>query len=645
MLIKIYKKLGPLGVLLITFLGCLLVFALNRIALGVHYSESLTQVENYLFYLPVGVRTDTIILCLMLSIPVLFIFLLPNPWVLRVRSLFVAYLTMVLTLFLFMEITSWPFLEQFSSRPNQMFFRYFTHPKEVLSTVWAQYKILLVIVAIVLFIFIKQCWKFLSLAFEHQAAWSYKKQLMVFPLVLVLMLLGARSGIGEATPNPSIAAFSNDYLTNQIALNATYSLSYAVYISAKASMRSEALFGKLDKQEVYTRIRNSMDVAVEDFSSETLPTLHRQQPLLARDKPLNLVVIVMEGWGAKRIGILGGYDITPNFDELAKDGALFTNIYSIGTRTSRGLEALVVGYPPSARSTSILKQDLAQHNFFTLAALLKKNGYETSFMYGGEAYFDNMAGFFLGNGFDEIIDENDFLAPEFYGTWGVSDEDLFVHANNHFKRQGDKPFASVLLTLSNHPPFDFPENKIELVEQPADTEKNASKYADYALGRFFELARQEAYFKNTVFLITGDHPISIKGNSNMLPVAEFQIPALIIAPDVTPQTIDTLGSQLDLPTTVVSLLGFTAQHPMIGRNLLTLNPKKGRVIMIFGDNFAYRENEKVVVYQPHKKSQSFEINQAGEFVAMEENTELVKNGLAHLLFPGIAYEDRVYRLP
>ena len=106
-----------------------------------------------------------------------------------------------------------------------------------------------------------------------------------------------------------------------------------------------------------------------------------------------------------------------------------------------------------------------------------------------------MAGFFYGNGFKRIIDQMDYQNPSFTGTWGVSDEDLFTKANETFTQLHNegKPFFSLVFSSSNHDPFEFPDGKIDLYEQPKATRNNAAKYADYAIGHFFKLAKASNY--------------------------------------------------------------------------------------------------------------------------------------------------------
>jgi len=640
---NLFEKLGPLGPGFFIFISCLIVFSLNRIALGIFYSDSLLQTESFLYFLPIGLRMDTIILCLFFSIPILATLLTPPAFFKFIRFILVTYFTLLCVFFAYIEIASWPFLAQYSSRPNQLFFQYLTHPKEVFLMLWAGYKYLLIGTAIFLFYFIKQSWTGINYLISNTSPWPYWKNIIALPICILLLTLGARSGLGQANANPGLAAFSNNHITNQLAQNSSYSLTYAYYLSQKASIHSEDLFGDMPQEEIIQRVKKYMDVPEQDFTSKKIPTLHIQNPTIVREQPLNFVIIVLEGFGSDSIGTLGGHDVTPNFDTLSKEGALFTNIHSIGTRTSRGMEAMVSGYLPTSKSSSIMKLDLAQHKFFTIASLLKDFSYQTSFIYGGEAHFDNMSAFFLGNGFDKIIDENDFEDPEYYGTWGVSDEDIFNKANKTYRQQQDKNFLSVILTISNHEPYDFPQNKIQLHEQPANTPKNATKYTDYALGKFFEAAKKEKYYNNTVFLITGDHPMMIRANS-LVPVNKYKIPGLIIAPGLTPARIDTLGSQIDLLPTALGLLGMQTTHPMIGRNLFrntshTINKQ----VSIYTQSIAFRVDNKVSIYQPHKAAKTFSIDDSGEFNSIADDPEFTKDALAHILFPGVAYRQLIYR--
>src|SRR5690606_11727361 len=173
-----------------------------------------------------------------------------------------------------------------------------------------------------------------------------------------------------------------------------------------------------------------------------IPTLDGQKASVRRDKPVNLVIIVEESLGAQYVGSLGGRKLTPELDALAAQAWTFQRAYATGTRSVRGLEALITGFPPTP-SEAVLKLSGAQTGFFTLAELLGRHGYHSRFIYGGEAHFDNMRGFFLGNGFDEVVDRAAFVDPVFVGSWGASDEDMFTQLDKVLSQDRDRPTFTV----------------------------------------------------------------------------------------------------------------------------------------------------------------------------------------------------------
>jgi len=247
---------------------------------------------------------------------------------------------------------------------------------------------------------------------------------------------------------------------------------------------------------------------------------------------------------------------------------------------------------------SIVKLERSQQDFFTIAGLLAQEGYSTEFIYGGDSKFDNMKAFFLSNGFQKIYDQKVFNNPVFEGTWGVSDEDLFRKSNEVFKSHKGKPFFSLVLTTSNHDPFEFPDGRIELYEQPKMSRHNVMKYADYSVGRFFEMAKKEKYYKNTVFLIIADHSTRMRGQ-DLVPIHKFHIPGIILGPGIEPAKYEKVCSQIDMPSTLLDLIGVSTVHPFIGRPLLSLSENvQGRAIMQYGEVNAYMVGNNVIVNRP-----------------------------------------------
>lgn len=543
-----------------------------------------------------------------------------------------------------MEIATPSFINEYDARPNLLFVEYLKYPKEVFSTLWGAYKaqVLLLIIIIPSLAFISK--KLLQKDILSIPEVRIGSIAVIAPVFILLLLILARSSFGHRPANPSSVAFSNDAMVNELSLNSLYTLTYAVYESSKESSGG-IKYGDLPYDQVINKVRKNMGAELSPFTftSSELPTLHKQEAKSAKNK--NLVIILEESLGAEFVGSLSGLPLTPNLDSYKSEGVWFDNLYATGTRSVRGIEAVLTGFTPtSARST--VKLGKTQRNFFTLAQLLSTKGYNTEFIYGGDSNFDNMRRFFMNNGFSSVIDEDDYTQFQFKGSWGVSDEDLFEKAHEQLIKEQGKPSFKMIFTSSNHSPFEFPDGKIELYESDKNTVNNAVKYADYALGKFITKAKSSEYWKDTVFLIVSDHNSRVYGES-ILPIERFHIPGVILGDGIEPKVVKKITSQIDLAPTVLPLIGVNSEHPMIGRDMLAkyTNQLTGRAVMQFHNTQGYLQGNQVVIMRPNLAPEIFDyIN--NELVKSEgDHSELLEEALAISLWSSTAIEKQLYRLP
>ncbi len=640
-------KLSYLKPLLHFFLIGLAIMTLGRLAIFFLYFDRVTQAEDFWWIFPLGLRLDLIMLCYLSFLPALVITFIPKMAEKGTTIFLSIYFSIFLFLIFLTEVATPEFVDQYDTRPNKLFIEYLVYPKEVVSMLVKSRAWLL---AITFPIFAAVIWALTKISpklFKATAS-PWKTRLILFPLLVLLLIFGARGSITSKRPiNASNSVFSNDQLVNVLGVNSLYTVAFAAY-SMKNEVEPSKLYGKMSEEEAFERVKKYMGIADKEFTSTEIPLLHALTPDTLLEQPYNLVIFLQESLGAEYVGTLGGMPLTPNLDKLAEDGLLFTNLYCTGTRSVRGIEAVSTGFLPSP-SESVVKLSNSQTGFFTLADLLGQKGYATSFIYGGMANFDNMGAFFSGNGFRDIVDETTMDADAnqyaLKSAWGYSDEDLVVKANEYFKSQGNKPFFSLMFSSSNHEPFEFPEGRIELYEQPQGTVHNAMKYADFAIGKFFELAKKEEYFKNTVFVIIADHNTRTYGQ-HLVPINKFHIPALIISPNIKEGIrYDKLSSQIDIPVTALHLLGLELETPMPGRDLLALpDSVDGRSIMQFHNINAFRVENQVVIMQPNKEPQQFELNGDTNMTPVPVDPELAKDALAHVIAAHYMYKERKYRL-
>jgi len=647
-----YRVMSPIWIFI---LASLVLFSVSRLALLAWQFPRVDAVDGLGYILLQGLRFDLVTLGMVLLLPLL---LTPLMSVFSVsarlwRPVLIGYLLVFFGLFVFIEAATPSFINQYDLRPNIWFIEYLKYPQEVLATLKKAYLPQMIIGVLLTISAMYLMFRRLHKATDHQVRLDWRLAVLSIPVVFLLCGMAIRSTLDHRPVNPSTVVFCEDPLVNMLPLNSTYTVLYAAY-QLKEEQANPRPYGDMDKRSVINELRDSMALEQTQFVSETLPTLHLHQPVNKPERAKNLVVILMESMGAEFIGKLGGRPLTPNIDALTEQGIWFDNLYATGTRSVRGIEAVISGYLPTT-ARSVVKLPKSQHGFFTIASLLKKQGYATSFIYGGEGQFDNMAAFFSGNGFEKIIDQNDYINPTYYGSWGVPDEDVFARAHEEFSAQsGQQPFFSLIFTASNHSPFDFPEGRIEPYEQPHATRNNAAKYTDYAVGEFIRKAQQSTYWQDTVFLIIADHNSRVYG-SDLVPIEGFHIPGLVVGADIAPRKVSHLASQIDMLPTMLSLMGIEASIPTVGIDLLRPDIEQipGRAVMQFAENQAYMQNEQVVIMRPGAKPEHFSYRQKRlepltgiDALSAQQQAELDKlqqKALAHAIWPSMAYFEGLYQ--
>lgn len=645
-LTNLTKWAGPyVSVLQMTLIG-LLILSLSRIALLCWQWDRVQATGIFGQILIQGVRADLILLGYFLAIPLLLAPFLAHQFAARVwRALTVSWATFALVLVIFLEVSSPQFIMQFDVRPNRLFIEYLSYPKEVLSTLWNGFR-LAVLLGVGLTILLGVALHYLLKTSAHSVPmWSAKKLLLTWPLICFLVFVQIRSTTGHRPANPALFALTGDSLVNSLIINSPWSVLDGLASIAKETNSSE-IYGKTNAEQVIAEVRSAPWLANYRFPHPGIPTLHRQESAIKRERPFNLVIVLEESLGATFVKSLGGLPVTPELEALKNEGWWFEHLYATGTRSVRGIEAVVAGFPPTP-ARSVVKLSLAQQNFYTLASGLAGQGFHTEFVYGGEAHFDNMRSFFTGNGFKKIVDRSE-MTPAFEGSWGASDEDVFDKSLERLKflHAQNKPFFSVIFSSSNHEPFEFPDGKIALHDQQKQTVNNAVKYADFALGRFIREAKKQGYWKDTIFLIVADHDNRVYGDS-LVPIKKFHIPGLILGADIRPRKIETISSQIDLGPTLLSLMGVSSEHPMIGRDLAMDSASPGRALIQFNNYFTYLEDGSATILRPGQAAL------LGQYDPVSGNLDIkpatptnaqVQRAMAHVKLPSFLYREQRYRL-
>lgn len=641
-----FQWAGPYAIFLQMTLIGMAALSISRLALVGWQWDRVSATGMMASVFLQGFRADLILLGYFTVVPIML--LVPLTWALSARTLkiiFTSWATIVLVLIVFLEVSSPQFITQFDVRPNRLFIEYLLHPKEVVAMLWNGFRFTVLAGIGVSILLGAVIFYVLRVASAAAVTWPAKRLWLTWPLVFLLVCVQIRSTTAHRPANPALFALTGDAMVNSLIINSPWAV-----LDALMSMRKEAnsseIYGPFPREKVFETVKSAAWLKDAEFTSSEFPTLHRQQAAIKRDRPLNLVIVLEESLGATFVESLGGLPVTPELEKLKNDGWWFEQLYATGTRSVRGIEAVVAGYAPTP-ARSVVKLSMAQQNFYTLALGLGKEGYTTEFVYGGEAHFDNMRSFFTGNGFQRVVDRSD-MTPVFEGSWGASDEDLFNKSLERLKalHKEGKPFFSLIFSSSNHQPFEFPDGRIALHDTPKQTVNNAVKYADFALGRFISEAKKQDYWKDTVFLIVADHDTRVYGNS-LVPIKKFHIPGLILGADIQPKRIATIASQIDLGPTLLSLIGVSSEHPMIGRDFARDSDSPGRALIQFDNYFAWLEGTSATILRPGKSPLLASYDAASGDVTIGANAPSqgqVDNAMSHVILPSILYREQRYKL-
>jgi phosphoglycerol transferase MdoB-like AlkP superfamily enzyme len=510
---------------------------------------------------------------------VLYLLLVPDRWYRAPlhRGLLLVGTAVTVGALIYLAVAEIYFFEEFDARFNLVAVDYLAYPTEVFVDIWQAYPVVQVLVGAVLL--------GSAITWLLRRRWTAGMQGAVVPLRAraVPFAAFAVTLLAAAAWYPTDAlSWSSNRVENEIAQNG-----YSSFFRAAATNEIDyhAYYASREPGANLNLLVSSLQAGGGEFTRLAEGRIDRRFP--ARDDGLgrlNVVLIASESFGASFSKLYGSKrDLTPNFDAYAQRGLWFSNTYASGTRTVRGLEALTASFPPIP-TVSILRRP-GNDGIATWGRVMHDLGYQTSFLYGGYGYFDNMNAFYAGNGFT-VLDRADIDHVRFENIWGVSDEDLFDRAIRHFSEQHARrePFFSIVMTTSNHKPYTFRPG-LEQIGIPAQGGGRAAgvRYADHALGYFLREAKKQPWFDDTVFVVVADHGARVYGKAE-IPLRTYEIPLMIYAPKhIKPQRVDALMSQIDVAPTVLGLLGLPYEAPFFGQDVLH-TPEASRIALFSHDH-------------------------------------------------------------
>ncbi|MEJ4089252.1 LTA synthase family protein [Galbibacter orientalis] len=515
----------------------------------------------------------------------------------------------------FGEFTFW---DEFQRRYNFIAVDYLIYTYEVVKNINESYPLPILISAMLVLvltsIFITYKLGYFNKTFKSVTTFK-PKLLAAIPWFVVVF-------IGVFFVTNKQADFSENRYNNELAKSGIYSF-FAAFRNNELPYNE--FYKTIPKREAFQTVKTSFLSSRNTFENPKKNAIYRTvintDSIQKSIKP-NVIFICIESLSGDFLSEFGNKNnITPILDSLANKSLFFQNLYATGTRTVRGMEAITLSIPPTP-GRSIVKRKNNQ-GLFTIGEVFKQKGYERNFFYGGDGYFDNMNTYFGGNGFNIVDRGRGFLLDKnitttrtnieddevtFENAWGVCDMDIY----NKVLKEADKayetgkPFFDFVMTTSNHKPYTYPEDEIDI---PSGTGRNgAVKYTDYAIGQFIKKAQQKPWFKNTVFVIMSDHCASSAGRWE-LDVKNYHIPALIFnLPNQQPEKINKLASQIDVFPTLFSALHWNYKSNLFGNDIMSMQPQDERAFIGNYRKLGYLKDNKILILDEQKNANFYSWN-------------------------------------
>lgn len=381
------------------------------------------------------------------------------------------------------------------------------------------------------------------------------RETLLYVLLIPVIVVGIRGGIDESTTNIGQVYYSDRQFLNHAAVNPVFSFLYS------ASHRLDDL-----SQYAFFSDVESRRLADNVYTTESILT----DTLLNTRRP-DIVIILLESAGEQFAGVM------PHLQQLKDEGVYFSRCYANSWRTDRGTVATLSGYP-SFPTVSVMKMPEKSRSLPSIAGTLKRQGYSTSYLYGGDINFTNMRSYLIGTGWDHLTSKEDY-PPQQRRTaqWGVRDDITFgtllqlITTSTH-----DTPHLWGYSTLSSHEPWDVPEDYEARSagdgarDRQYDEVENAFAYLDDCLHQFVTGLKASTQWENLLVVLIADHGILHGEVDHQRPLEKNHIPMLWIGGAVRePRTVDAICNQSDLCATLLGQLGLSHEEYTFSRDVLS----------------------------------------------------------------------------
>lgn len=473
-------------------------------------------------------------------------------------------------------------------RTTTSVFREFSNENNLLDVFWGElwghWYLLLLAIAVVWLM-----WKLYLMPRTHHTYYATLGSRIGFGVVQLLLLLaitplaiGACRGGLESGIRPITVNNANQYVNRPtecaIVLNTPFALIRTI---GKDVFEVPPYFENLEAAErVFSPIHHP--VSTHPFQKK------------------NVVVLIVESFGREYIGALnkdlenGNYKgYTPHVDKLIQQSATYQYSYCNGRKSIDGMPSVLCGIPMFKEP--FVLSPASMNNYTSMAGLLGKEGYHTAFFHGANRGSMGFMAFANKVGFQQYFGRQDYAADkrfggdaDFDGHWGIWDEPFLQYWATKIGELKE-PFMTACFTVTSHTPYVIPEKYKKVYPEEGIVIHKCIRYTDMAIGKFFETAKKQPWYKNTIFVLTSDHTNLSDHQQYQTDIGGFCSPIVIFDPsgEVKSGIYPGIAQQIDILPTVLSILGYNKPFLSFGCDLMTTPMKETYAVNYLNGIYQY----------------------------------------------------------
>ena len=424
----------------------------------------------------------------------------------------------------------------------------------------------------------------------------YVIQTLCFAIFIPLCICGMRGGATTAV-RPITISNANQYVAHPqeagIVLNTPFSLIRTI---GKKVFEIPEYMSEQEMNALYSPLKNNQSSIISNQSSKK-----------------NVVILIVESFGREYIG---GYNkwldggkykgYTPFVDSLMQHSQTFLYSYCNGRKSIDGMPSILSGIPMFIEPFFLTPASM--NDVSGIAGELKNKGYYSAFFHGAENGSMGFEAFARKTGFTDYFGRTEYNADkrfngdkDFDGMWAIWDEpflQFFATKMSEFKQ----PFVSAVFTASSHHPYKVPEEYKDIYKEEGIVIHKCIRYTDNAIRRFFEKAKTQPWYKNTLFVITSDHTNLSDHAYYQTDLGGFCSPIIFFDPsgDMKPGMRDAIAQQIDIMPTVLSYLGYDRPYVAFGCDLLTTSDEDTWAVNYLNGIYQYVKGDWLLQFDGQK---------------------------------------------